>query len=378
MNRDSMKLLYEKGEKRFVATMINLINEGEIKAEDFSLKALHEAMGAPNLQQMSVINERHIEEGVAISEAMDSTAFPKITGALINKIVMEAYALEAGIGDQLVTVIPSSVRDETIVGFGADAEMKEVPEGIAYEEGSLTEKYHKIRNTKKGRLLALTYEMVKFDQTGQLIMRARQMGEYCKSSRELMIMNSVLELTSTGDLAAWRPAGAATTLYSNTSNDPYTSGDLDNLEAEALADETDVAKATTLFAQFTDEQGLPMNISPKVMLTGRTLEPIAYKIFRSGQTVEKTTPSGTKSLYADKGIQVLASSFVDQKKSATAWFFGDPKKQFVFTEVFPVRVEQQKAGHDDEFKKDIIFRFKAGFFGGCGAVTNRYMVQGNA
>ena len=377
MNRDSMKRLYEKGEKRFVATMVNLINDGEITENDFSLKALYEAMGSPNLKRMSIIENRHITaKEVEITEALSTTAFPKITGSLINKVVQESYQLEYGIGDQLVTTIPSSVRDETIVGFSGDMEMKEVPEGLEYEEGSFGEKYHKIKNVKKGRLISLTEEMVKFDQTGQMVMQAKRLGEYAKSSREKIIMNAVLELTSSGELAAWRPAGTATTLYSNTSNDPYTSGTLDNLGANVLADETDLDATMALFSQFTDESGVPITVIPKVLLVGVSLRGVANKIAYSGQAVEKTVPGGSKNIYT--GIQVLATAFIDQELATTAWFMGDPKKQFVYTEVFPLQVLQAKAGNPDEFKRDVVFSFKARFYGGCGAVTNRYMVKGNA
>ena len=377
MNRDSIKRLYSKGEKRFVATMINLINEGEITENDFSLKALYDGIGAPDLRKAKIIENRHItEKDVEITEALSTTAFPKITGALINKVVQQSYDLEYGIGDQLVTVIPSSVRDETVVGFSADMELKEVPEGMEYEEGSFGEKYHKIKNTKKGRIISLTEEMIKFDQTGQMVLQAKRVGEYAKSAREKIILNAVLELTSSGDLAAWRPAGTATTLYSNTSTDPYSDDTLDNLGSEALADETDLDTAMALFSKFTDENGIPIHVNPKVLLVGVSLRGVANKICYSGQAVEKTVPAGSKNIYT--GTKVLATAFIDQELSTTAWFIGDPKKQFVYTEVFPLQVLQAKAGNSDEFKKDIIYSFKARLYGGAGAITNRYMVKGNA
>ena len=181
MNRDSMKALYENGgEKRFAISMINNINEGKIGTDDISLKALWQAMGEPSLKQDRLMGTRKVGEA-DFSEAMASSAFPKITGALISKKVQEGYDLEYGIGDKLVTVVQSSVKDETIVGFGADNQMKEVLEGINYEEGSITEKYHKIKNTKKGRIISLTEEMVRFDQTGQMLMKAQQIGESAKS-----------------------------------------------------------------------------------------------------------------------------------------------------------------------------------------------------
>ena len=309
------------------------------------------------------------------SEAMASSAFPKITGALISKKVQEGYDLEYGIGDKLVTVVQSSVKDETIVGFGADNQMKEVLEGINYEEGSITEKYHKIKNTKKGRIISLTEEMVRFDQTGQMLMKAQQIGESAKSDREKTIMNAVLELTSTGQLAAWRPAGTATTLYSNTSTDPYTTATLDNLLSTGLADNTDLAEAAALFGQFTDEQGLPMRVRPKTLLVAMALQPIAYGIVYSGQNTILTSPAGVKNQY--KGTEVLDSTFIDQQSSATAWWYGDFKKQFVYTEVWPLSTFQQGRDSEQAFNADVVARYKVSYYGGCGAVSNRYVIQGN-
>jgi len=375
MNRDSMKALYENGgEKRFAISMINNINEGKIGTDDISLKALWQAMGEPSLKQDRLMGTRKVGEA-DFSEAMASSAFPKITGALISKKVQEGYDLEYGIGDKLVTVVQSSVKDETIVGFGADNQMKEVLEGINYEEGSITEKYHKIKNTKKGRIISLTEEMVRFDQTGQMLMKAQQIGESAKSDREKTIMNAVLELTSTGQLAAWRPAGTATTLYSNTSTDPYTTATLDNLLSTGLADNTDLAEAAALFGQFTDEQGLPMRVRPKTLLVAMALQPIAYGIVYSGQNTILTSPAGVKNQY--KGTEVLDSTFIDQQSSATAWWYGDFKKQFVYTEVWPLSTFQQGRDSEQAFNADVVARYKVSYYGGCGAVSNRYVIQGN-
>ncbi len=376
MNRDSMKALYKNGgEIKFAKMMINNINNGKIKTDDISIKALWEAMGEPSLRQDKLIGDGLVTD-VDFKEAMASSAFPKITGALINKKVQEAYDLEGGIGDMLVTVIPSSVKDETIVGFADDNVMKEVHEGIDYEEGSITEKYHMIKNTKKGRIVSLTEEMVRFDQTGQMLLRAQRIGESARSDRELTIMNAVLELTSTGVLAAWRPAGTATSLYSSTSNDPYTSGTLDNLGAITLEDETDLDEANQLFSQFTDEQGLPMQVTPKILLTAMSLKGVSHKITASGQAVKLTTPQGTNTIYS--GLTSLDTTFVDQKLAITAWFLGDFKKQFVYTEVWPLQVAQQGRDSEQAFNADVVARYKVSYYGGCGAVTNRYVVKGNA
>jgi len=371
-----MKSLYENsGEKKFTIKMLNLIKENKIVPNDISIKSLHEAMGSPNLKNNEFIEDRVVGD-IDFHEALDSSAFPKITGALISKKVQEGYEMESGIGDMLVTVVKSSVKDETIVGFSDDMEMKEVQEGVDYEEGSVSEKYHKIKNTKQGRIISLTEESIRFDQTNQLYIRAQRLGMAARASREKTILNAVLELTSTGEKAAWRPNGNATTLYNDASNDPFTDGTLDNLETETLADETSLTKAQALFAQFKDEDGNPIVITPEYLLTAVALDPIARQICYSGQAIDLTIPAGT--LQPFNGIKPLSTPYIDQLSSATAWWYGDFKKQFIYTEVWPIRTMQLKKGSEREFQADVVMSFKAGYYGGCGAVSNRYVIQGKA
>lgn len=376
MNWRMLQELRERdGENKFTAKMVNLINEGKIPTHEFSLLGLWEACGRPRLAPDRIIHSGPITEAeVEISEAVDSTSFPKITGVLINKVVQDAYQLEYGIGDSLVRPLPSTLKEETLVGFTEDMELKEVGEGMDYEESSIGEKYHKIKNRKFGRLISLTEENVKFDQTGQMIMRAQRIGEAARYKHEEIIMSAVLGLVNTGEYAAWRPAGTAATLYSNTSTDPYSSATLDNLIVDTLTDETDLDAAITNFAGFTDEKGKYIHVEPKVLLTARALEGVAAKILRSGQSVQLTMPSGTTSIWTGR-VAPMSTSWIDNKKGSAYWWIGDFKKQFVLTQVFPLQVMQAKAGNEKEFERDIVYRWKARLMEGCGAVSNRFVVE---
>ena len=168
-------------------------------------------------------------------------------------------------------------------------------------------------------------------------------------------------------------------MYSDTSNDPFTTGTLDNLGAITLADETDLAAALALFSQFTDEQGLPMRVRPKILLTGLSLKSIANQICFSGQSVVTEKPAGVTNIFSQgnvNGTQPLDTTFIDQQLATTAWFYGDFKKQFVYTEVWPLQVEQQGRDSEKAFNADVISRYKVSYYGGCGAVSNRYVVKG--
>ena len=373
INWDAMKTRYDSdGERKYANAVISLINEGAIDESNFSLKGLWESMGKPNLTKDRELG-RMISEA-EFSEGLNSTMFPVVTGSLINKTVQKAYDQAYAIGDNLVTVLPSSVKDETIVGFTAADVLEEVHEEMPYVEGSFGEKYHKIYNSKYGRIITLSEEAIKFDQTGQFIMRAKNLGKNARSKKESIIMEAVLENASTGVHAAWRPAGTSTTLYSNTSTDPYTTATLDNVIVDNLADETDINAAMTLFAGYTDEAAEFITVVPNILLTSMALVSTAKKVINSAASLVATYSSGVINPY--KGdFMPMASPLVDNLKGAKYWFLGDFKSQFIYTEVFPIGTYQAKPGNEDEWKRDVIFGFKVRLMGGCGAISNRYVVM---
>jgi len=377
--RDSLRNVYESypTERDFGRHMVRLIEQGQFDQNEADIiNQLPSAMGLKlesEISNFARFSADALFPEQEVREALSSSAFPKISSALINRVVQQAYQKSTGQAMGLVTVIPSSQKDDTIVGFGEDMTPQEVPEGMSYQEGSITEKNHKIRNRKWGRIISLTAEMIKFDQTGQMIARARRIGESTRAKQERLIWDAIIEFASTGLYASWRPNGTATTLYSNTSNDPFTGGTLDNQITDVLTDETDITPAFALFGGYTDENGDPMVINPDTILVPIALNSIASGIVGSNQNVKLTSPAGIKNIYS--GMNVVATPYIDQLASATRWYIGEFKKQFVYTEVFPFQVEQAKAGNDQEFERDVINRFKAGFMGGAGAVTNRYVIE---
>lgn len=362
----------EWGEKLFAKRISELIVEDAEFREDFSIPKLWKAMGEPSFSKERIIQSRALTDE-DLKEALDSSTFPKITSTLINRYVQDAYELAAGIGFQLVTKIPSSQREETIVGFADDHEVKEIGEGMPYQEGSITEKYHKIKNRKFGRIVSLTEEMIKFDQTGQFKLRAQRVGESARIKQESIILDAVLGNVNTGDYAAWRPQGTAATLYDDASVDPYTTATVDNQVVDTLADETDLDAAMVLFSAMTDEQGNPLMAFPDTLLTAQSLMGVAAKIVASGQSVAANAPAGVKNIW-DR-TKSLYSPFVDQKMGTTYWYFGNFKKQFIYTDVFPLQTWLAKPGNYQEFERDVAFRYKARVMGGCGAISNRYVVR---
>lgn len=374
MNYARLRELFERdGEKKFTMYMVNdMIREGKLNARNFSLRGLWEAMGRPDLNEGRRLLDRKLTD-VEFTEAVESSAFPKITGALINKVVQDAYEAEFGTGMELVTVIPSSQRDDVVVGFTALETLSEVEEGMPYEQKGFGEKYHRIRNRKWGEIIPITEEMVKFDQTNMVLQKANAVGIAAKGKQDEIIMKVILGSTNTGVYASWRPAAVATTLYSDTSTDPYTTATFDNVNTNALADNTDIDENMALLGAATDETARPIRVNPTHILTGWAKIHVARRIVESPTAAIASQPAGVRNTWGQ--LRPMVSPWVATELGANYWLLGEFKKQFFYTEVFPLQTFQAKPGNDQEFERDTIYQVKARFMGGCGAVSNRYIVR---
>jgi len=298
-------------------------------------------------------------------EALDSTAFPKATAALIHKKVLDGYDSINTIGDQLVTTVPSSLKQETIVGFNAAEGPKQVLEGMPYEDSGISEKYVTITNRKFGRLISVTEEAIMFDQTGQLLQRAYQIGSKAAYYREKEIVECVIDKNTT----SYYPSGTATALYSSgNGNIDSSGGTLSVARLEAIK---------LLIDAQTDSNGdfVLINQGAMILLVPPALEVDAWEMMKatsvtglSGATTKdgvaaSDTYYGGPNFYAGK-YRILSSPFCN---TAAAWYLGDFKQDFWWTEVYPIQIQQKKSD-EDKFNRDVIAHYKVRYFGRAGAV----------
>jgi hypothetical protein len=215
IRQDLKQLRQSMGPRRFYECLQNLLESKELKPDDFSIRQLWEACVGPTAQTLPTLAARqrvYVSEidqlGDNLSEAdLGINLFQTVTGAVIARRVMDAYDQTAGIGDQLVTIERSSVRNERIPGFTALQGPKEVKEGSPYEESSFGDKYVSTVESKKGRLLSITEEAVHFDQTNELLRRAARLGEATRMEREKTIVRGVADAdyNATTGTGVYRP-----------------------------------------------------------------------------------------------------------------------------------------------------------------------------
>lgn len=386
-------LIQSHGPHAFYQKLCSLLNEQKISPNDISYYELAQACNVlPKLR--SLPSTPHSEQLLSSllhesSPGVNTTLFQVVTAELIGRKVIEGYNDETGfIGDQLVTVIPSSTRNQKLAGFRALAGPTEVTEGHPYEESSFAEKFVTSSESKQGRILSINEELIAFDQSGEINRRAMALGFFLRQERERTIIRAVTDADAAAGQFVYRPGGQGTTLY-NTSGVNQNYIGTGNTTAPAfdqprpLVNHTDVEhalhfRATQVFDDRLDGPPRPIVAPARQLLVSEKLRGTAASIANATQ-VTKTTSSGDTTLANPIAGQftVLSSPFVDElgPSEADNWYVGDFQRQFVWTEIWPVQTFLQRSDSEAAFERDVVLRVKARYFGGLSAVDSRFVTK---
>ncbi len=379
-------LIESHGPQGFYHKVCQLLNEKQLTPDDFSYHELAEACGV--LPRLQSLHESPLSDGPVAtllnesSPGVSTSLFQIVTGELIGRKVIEGYADDSGfIGDRLVTVLPSRMRNARIAGFTALAGPSEVPEGHPYEESSFTEKSVTTLESKQGRILSINEELIAFDQTGEIHRRAMALGYYLRQERERTIVRAVTDADASMGQYVYRPNGGGQQLYkTNGSNRNYIgSGNTTSSGFNAavpLTDWTDVEealhyRATQVIDDRVDGDSRPIVIPARQLLVPEALRGTARSIVNSTEITVSNGDRETRFANPVHGqLEVLSSPFIDEVggPAANDWYIGDFRRQFVWTEIWPVQTFLQRSDSESGFDRDVVLRVKARYFGGISAV----------
>jgi hypothetical protein len=397
----SLRTLIEShGPAGFYHKVVELLNDRQLTPDDFSYYELAEACGVlPNLRSLrqsrpipltelstpSTLNHKPS----TLSESVGTTLFQTITGELIGRKVIEGYEDDAGfIGDQLVTVLPSRLRNTRIAGFRALAGPTEVHEGHPYEESTFEEKYVTSLESKQGRILSINEELIAFDQTGEIHRRAMALGYYLRQERERTIVRAVTDADATAGRYVYRPAGTGVALYKSDGahrnfigSTNTTSPDFDT--PIPLEDWTDIEevlhyRATQVKDDRIDGDQRPIVAPARQILVPERLRGTARSIVHSTEVHVSTGDGETRLANPIHGtLDVLSSPFIDEQGGAATadWYLGDFRRQFVWTEIWPVQTFLQRSESEAAFERDVVLRVKARYYGGLSAVDTVFVTK---
>ncbi|MFW6125431.1 MAG: hypothetical protein ACOC46_04715, partial [Pirellulales bacterium] len=286
MNGQALKPLVESlGPQGFYQKVCELLNERKVRVDDFSYYELADACGVlPRLRRLPESAAPLLEPVKALRESnpgIGTNLFQVVTGELIARKVIEGYEDDTGfIGDKLVSVLPTRVRGQKLVGFRALAGPTEVKEGHPYEESGFEEKYITTSETKKGRILSIQEELIAFDQTAEINRRATALGFYLRQERERTILRGVTDADSAAGSYVYRPSGTGETLYdTDNSNQNWVGvgGTAPFDSAVPLVDWTDVEFIRRFRATEVKDDRIDGTPRPVVLPTRQLLVPEALR-----------------------------------------------------------------------------------------------------
>lgn len=396
---DLRTLIESHGAAGFYQKIVQLLNEKQVTPDDFSYYELAQACGIlprlRSLRESFLPSDARLNSAGAITHLLSETTsvgtslFQVITGELIARKVIDGYEDETGfIGDKLVTVLPSRLRNAKIAGFKALAGPTEVTEGQAYQESTFEEKYVTTLESKQGRILSINEELIAFDQTGEIHRRAMALGYYLRQERERTIVRAVTDADFGSGKFVYRPGGTGESLYAaDGSNRNYIGAgnttSTDFAAAVPLVDWTDVEealhyRATEVRDDRIDGDQRPIIAPAKQILVSERLRGTARSIVNSTEIVTSTEQGEVRSANPINGmLEVLSSPFVDEVGAAAAmdWYIGDFRRQFVWTEIWPVQTFLQRAESEAAFERDVVLRVKARYYGGISAVDTAFVTK---
>lgn len=394
MQGQSLRGLVESlGAEGFYQKVCGLLNERKIAVDDFSYLELAEACGVlPDLRRLNEMASPVSSPVHALRESnpgVGSNLFQVVTGELIGRKVIEGYEDDSGfIGDKLVAVMPSRLRNQKIAGFKALAGPTEVAEGHPYEESTFEEKYVTTVESKQGRILTINEELIAFDQTGEINRRAMALGYYLRQERERTIVRGVTDADASSGTYIYRPSGAGQSLYQTDGSNRNWVGSGNTTStgfnaAVPLVDWTDIDtvlqyRATEVTDDRIDGTSRPIVMPVKHLLVPENLRGTAMSIANSTQVTVTSGSNETTFANPIHGlVEVLSSPFIDEQggQAVNDWYVGDFGRQFVWTEIWPVQTFLQRADSESAFDRDVVLRVKVRYYGGISAVDTAFVTK---
>lgn len=357
----------QEGQRRTVEQLVRLIEDGKFTIDDSSIKVVWEAM---------VNEDRRLDmnDAVRVTEAMTASSFPYFTEKLISKTIIDQYNYALGDVGLLVEETDSKNRKETIVGLDAGEGLEKRGEMEPTTQMHYTQKYVEIKNTKFDKACSLTKELVVMDKTGELIRRAKQIGEKGGLHRHRFIVQKACSLacTATGEAAdkSLTINGTARALFSS---DHSAWDDVTNDNEDATAFGFAGIKALDiLLAGMTDKEG------DEIVVMGRQLLVPPELRIQALQLQDSPGEPGTANRNSNpfKGQLIVIPTPI--LTSAGVYYYGDFPKQTRWQWVWKPTILVLTSNSESYVLSDILQTFKYSYMGGCGNTDYRFVTKGGS
>jgi len=361
----------KEGQRRFGQLFEQALKEGKIKPEQISVKELYDVLCDP---------ERKVDSNDAeqVYEAVQSSAFPYITGKLIGTQVLDAYNLNLGSASELVTEIKIPRTPYELMGFTDVDVPDEVIEGMPYPEGQLDERRVTLKANKAGRIISLTREMILFDQTGEITNRAQTIGQAMGYLEAQTIWQRIQEIAVTfGGFAADSALvydGTARAMYENDHSAWDDGANANDTLMTTTLGSTGLKEAFSQMMNIKNTKGEYIAFTPTHLLVPTQKYFEALELLKSDRQYD----SAENAVNVFKGMLKVLTHPLLSANSAYYWYIGDFKRDFVLGRIWPVETSQQTSTSEAAFTNDIIQRYKVSSFFGVNARDYRHVLRSEA
>jgi hypothetical protein len=375
LNYRQLKRFYQLDPRRTCEDLLEGVQQGHLRVEEFSLRGLFEALVEEGSELVRLLDPRQ-SGGTSLVEAagaVDTSAFSNITGQIVYSHALAAFRDPAFLWPHLVETIPTQFSGEKIPGIGRLGDQTEtVAEGQPYPLAGLSEEYIQTPETaKRGFIVPVTKEAIFFDRTGLVLRRAAEVARWLGVNKEKRVLDVVLGLEN-----PYQRNGVASSTYLG-------SGDWVNVKgSNELVDWTNIEAAELLFDAMTDPNtGEPVAILPNTIIVPSALKHTARRIVRATSVAHvdnSATADTVRTMSASPldDYRILTSPYVKQAtNSDSTWFLGEPQRAFAYMENWPLTVMHAPDNSEADFTRDIVARFKVSERGAAAVLEPRRMVK---
>lgn len=331
----------------------------EMKIGDISLRGLAESLCGPHWADAvkgATANAYQVFEAggnVALTPGNipNVSAFLGTVTGLLDAAVLTGYQQPEFIIDSLIHTVSSSTRQRNLLGLGriGDQSAKRNP-GDPHPFANFGERVVRTSETENRAIaMAITFEMVFFDQTGDVAQQASKLGEELALNKELEGFRLLAGVRNPYN-------------YNGTSYNTYlTSGNwINDVTGNALEDWTDLDVSRAVASRLTDQEtGNRVQVTFDTAIVSPAKRWTAQHI-QSATEVETWTQTSTqvrRGAYMGDRFKLVDSVYLDQVLTAAAadgglalsqstadayWWMlkTGPQGAFIRTENWPITIEQ--------------------------------------
>ena len=297
---------------------------------------------------------------MTLQEAVTTADFPTLLRDGIRSIAFDSYAGVRTTWQDFTLTESSDKQSEDWVEENAIGELPVVHENTAYPEFKQDlDRTLNIRNYKRGGIIAITEEMIRFNKTNLIKRQAVHLGRSAANTREQAVMSAV---STSGN-------------FTRTSTD----NDIGDNTAATTFSATGLNTALTTLRTMKDRKtGVYLGVMPDTLIVAPRLEMAAKQLLLS-PLLGRVGGSATNDVYGggvSNPFRGMVNQIIVSARFGTSyqWLLFESKQLVVLQEVDGLQVLQESVGqveHEGYFVYDHV-RYRVRDWYGVGILNDRY------